>query len=80
MRPINVGDKVCLNVAGVGLEGLCHHVRAEVAAANADVHDVDDRLARVPLPHARAHGLAELCVTRCESWTVSELLSLSTLR
>ena len=37
---------------------VCHH-RAEVGAADADVHDVADRLARVALPLARAHALGE---------------------
>ena len=40
-------------------ERLVGHHRPEVGAADADVHDVADRLARVALPLARAHALGE---------------------
>ena len=44
----------------VGAQRFARHVRAEVGSTDADVHDVRDRLARVALPLAPAHGVAEV--------------------
>ena len=59
VRAVDVGDKVDAEAAGVRPEGLGDHDGPEVAAADANVHDVGDGLARVALPRAAAHLLGE---------------------
>ncbi len=64
---VDVGDKMDAHVSlAVRLERLRHHDRAEIGAADADVHDVFDGLAAVAgplpgpdLPAERAHLLED---------------------
>ena len=57
---VDVRDEAERQVAArVVPERLVRHHRPEVGAADADVDDVADRLARVPLPLARADALGE---------------------
>jgi len=57
---VHVGYEVDAQAGlAVRLQRLAHHLRPQVGPADADVDDVGDGLARVALPLARPHGLAE---------------------
>ena len=58
---VDVGDEAeGARTVAVILERLIGHHRAEVGAADADVDDVADRLAGVPLPRAGADAVGEV--------------------
>ncbi|CCK16170.1 hypothetical protein BN136_2180 [Cronobacter universalis NCTC 9529] len=56
---IDVGDKVHVEVIFVRAQGFGHHERAEVRAADTDVHHVSDRLAGIAFPFAGDNGFGE---------------------
>ena len=60
VRAVHVGHEVQIEiVAAIGPQRLAHHDRAEIRAADADVHHRADGLARIAGPGAATHGLAE---------------------
>ena len=59
LRAIDVGDEVRARAVGEILQGVGHHARAQVAATDADVHDIGDGLALCALPGAAAQRLGE---------------------
>lgn len=57
---VHVGDEVHLQArVAVGAQGQYGHFRTQVGAANADIHHIGDRLARVAQPAAIAHLVGE---------------------
>ena len=52
MSPVDVGHEVCLQCPRIGMQGFRDHDRAEVRAADANIHHVRDGLAGVALPGA----------------------------
>ena len=62
---IDVGNEMGARaLAAIGLQRLGHHDGAEIRAADADVHDIRDRLARVALPRAGTHRVREFLHVR----------------
>jgi len=60
MRAVDVGDEVCIDIRGIGLECIAGHQGAEVGATDADVDDIGNFLAGKTFPAAIAHAFTEI--------------------
>jgi hypothetical protein len=59
MSAIDVGDEMNVQHAAIRLKSLRHHVRAKIAAANANVNNIGDALTAVPDPGPTANALSK---------------------
>ena len=81
VRAVDIGDEMgARTLPPIRLERLRHHDRAEVRAADADVDEIGDRLARVALPFAGADRLGEFPSCASSTALTSGITSLPSTR